>query len=390
MKIVERVKYGIRGQGTLIKREGSGNWLFAYCVRGKEHEESTGTPDLKPARRFCRQKLDEIALDRQGAKRFLGPTIHKKLVAQLLDDLETDYRLRGVKSLNQIQSHMKPIRAHFGDWRAADVTASAVDSFIEDLLEDEVAPATVNRRTQLLAQAFRLALKRGQATAVPWIRHLPENNARQGFFEAAEFAALMAALPDDLQDFVRFGYLTGWRSGEIKALRWEWVDREGALIRLPGSNSKNGRARKVPIEGELPEVMRQCERARLIETPDGGVRIADFVFHRNGHPIVDFRKAWLSACVKAGLYHREHDEAGHEIKVPDKLFHDLRRTAVRNMVRRRVPETVAMEISGHRTRAVFDRYNITSEDDLRAAMRTATLPSMVSESPSSFRGVSGE
>ena len=59
---------------------------------------------------------------------------------------------------------------------SADVTASAVDSFIEDLLEDEVAPATVNRRTQLLAQAFRLALKRGQATAIPWIRHLPENN----------------------------------------------------------------------------------------------------------------------------------------------------------------------------------------------------------------------
>ena len=146
-------------------------------------------------------------------KRFLGPTVHKKLVAQLLDDLETDYRLRGVKSLNQIQSHMKPIRTHFGDWRAADVTASAVDSFIEDLLEDEVAPATVNRRTQLLAQAFRLALKRGQATAVPWIRHLPENNARQGFFEAAEFAALMAALPDDLQDFVRFGRSHGLAVG---------------------------------------------------------------------------------------------------------------------------------------------------------------------------------
>jgi integrase len=197
----------------------------------------------------------------------------------------------------------------------------------------------------------------------------------------------MAALPDDLQDFVRFGYLTGWRSGEIKALRWEWVDREGALIRLPGSKSKNGRGRKIPIEGELPEVMRRCERARLIETPDGGVRIADVVFHRNGHPIVDFLKAWLSACVKAGLYHVEHDEAGHEIKVPDKLFHGLRRTAIRNMVRRRVPETVAMEISGHRTRAVFDRYNITSEDDLRAAMRTVTLPSMVPESASSFRGV---
>jgi len=94
--------------------------------------------------------------------------------------------------------------------------------------------------------------------------------------------------------------------------------------------------------------------AREYQTPTG-TALSPLVFHLRGEAVGDFRRAWATACDKA--------------KVPGRLFHDLQRTAVRNMVRAGVPQTVAMRVSGHRTAAVFRRYDITTESDIREAMR---------------------
>jgi len=344
------------------------NWISCYFARGKEHRESTGTADLKKARRYHKQKLDEIAADRQGLRKFVTPVDRRLTCGQLLDALDADFKL-GKKDSPSFRSHTKPVRAHFGDWRAIEVSAEAIDSYIEGRLEAEMAPASVNRETQLLGQALRLGLERHRLTSIPMIRHLSEQNIRQGFFEADEFRKLVAALPNYLQDVTRFAYLTGWRRGEILSLLWTDVDHAGRVIRLRPEESKNGRGRVVTIDGDLGDLIERRWQARLTSGKDHGRRVTDLVFHNEGEPIVDFRKAWASACIAAGLFYVVKDEAGKEKQVPEKLFHDLRRTAVRDMVRAGVPERVAMEISGHRTRSVFDRYNIVSEADLRAAMQ---------------------
>ena len=112
-------------------------------------------------------------------------------------------------------------------------------------------PATVNRETQLLGQAFKLAQEHGWVQRAPHIRRLPERNTRQGFFAQEEFEAVSDHLPTHLKDFVRFAYLSGWRKGEISQLQWPDVDCKARVIRLRPATSKTQR-------GESLSWMRNC------------------------------------------------------------------------------------------------------------------------------------
>ncbi len=224
-----------------------------------------------------------------------------------------------------------------------------------------------------------LGIERHQIITAPHIRRLAETNVRQGFFEPNEFEAVVGSLPEYLQDFTRFAYQCAWRKGQIASLTWPDVDRTAGVIQARAEHVKNGRAHKIVLEGELAEIIERRWAARQYSTPSGP-GISKYVFHRNGNPIRDPRKAWASACRAAVLARPKLDANGKPVTrivkgkeqivmVPSRIFHDLRRSGVRNMVRAGVREGVAMAISGHRTRAVFDRYNITSDEDLRQAVR---------------------
>jgi integrase len=193
---------------------------------------------------------------------------------------------------------------------------------------------------------FNLAFREGRIASVPHIPKLEENNAREGFVGHAEFLAVIAGLPDYLKDPLTFLYLSAWRPAEMRTLQWRDVDLPNRIVRLRSAFSKNKQGRVLPLSGELLEVIKRAEQHRTAECP--------LVFHRNGNPIrEDLRDPWRKAC--------------HEAGVDGLLVYDFRRSAIRNMVRAGVPERVAMSISGHKTRSVFDRYNIVSEDDLRQA-----------------------
>lgn len=187
---------------------------------------------------------------------------------------------------------------------------------------------------------------------MPYIQLLEENNVRKGFFEHSDFLALREALPSHLKGLVTFAYKTGWRRSEILNLTWDRVDLKNGIVRLEAGETKNREARNCYLDDELKGILREQQKRQKTEG-----RILPYVFTGSDgtSAIKDLRGSWKKAC--------------EEAKIGKRLFHDLRRTAVRNMVRAGIPERVAMMISGHKTRTVFDRYNIVNDEDLRAATK---------------------
>jgi Phage integrase family len=184
-----------------------------------------------------------------------------------------------------------------------------------------------------------------------------ETNVRRGFFERSELSRITAALPVHMRGVAEFAFVTGWRTpSAILTLQWQ-VDFEAGEVRLDPGTTKNGDGRVFPMTTGLRRTLQQQRAvADQLERERGVTPQAVFCYRvgrRAGHPIsaVAYIHEWWRARVRAGC--------------PDRIPHDFRRTAVRNLVRAGVPERVAMHLTGHKTRAVFERYNITSPNDLR-------------------------
>jgi integrase len=327
--------------GSLYRRGDSKFIWIAYYKDGKQFLESTRSESEDFAKHLLKLREGEIAQGKQPA------VLYDRIkIDELLEDLLTDYRINKRKSFRTLKGNVALLKKEFGGFKASRIDTARIRTFIDKRMKEGVAHATINRSLAALKRAYILALRctPPKVAAVPYIPMLKENNTRKGFFERDEYLKLKAALPFYLRPMLTFGYMYGWRRGEIRNLTWDKVDLNQGVVRLDPGETKNDQAREVYLNEE-------CLRdfAFLYATRGN----CKYVFHWKGRKIGAFRKTWASAYRKIGLEER--------------LFHDLRRTAVRNLIRSGVQERVAMQITGHRTRAVFDRYNIVSSDDLRKA-----------------------
>lgn len=337
------------GKTDGVRRRGKRSFQIRYYdANGIRQEETVTARNATEAAGIRNARLADIA---KGIPVSAKP--NRIRFEELCADVVNYYIANKLRSMSDIEARYRlHIIPAFGNRRAASITTADLTAYLVRRESEIPKPSmgTLNRELEAIRRAFKLALQGKKILSMPHVPVRKENNVRSGFFTRDEVERLCSHLPEPLASFVRLAFLTGWRKEELRGLRWSNVDFEAGELRLDPGTTKSGDGRVFPMSDEI--------RTLLGNVPKKGL----YVF-----PIGEFRKTWKTACFKAGLPCILNTK-GKPLRAI-RIFHDLRRSAVRELVRSQgLSEREAMTLTGHKTRSVFDRYSVVSTTDLKTIL----------------------
>lgn len=349
----------------------------ADCICGRIERRSLGECTVTYAINRLREFKNQM---REGTyeKRARLPERKREvvvLVGDLLESYLRNYRNRGKRAESRQLIAWQRLKSTFGSIPVDKLTTDAIEKYVEARRAGIVGEmallsrnGTINRELSLL----KAMLTHGTKVTPPRVASVPafpdrleESEPRQGFIEDAAYSVLASnAASLWLRTLLACAYSFGFRKNELLNLRVEQVDLIDRTITLERRQTKANVARRIFLTEETFRLLAACVT---------GKKLKDFVLTRaNGEKVCEPRDEWAAMCVASGLGHWTKTEGcnGKEYWAYSGLtLHDLRRSAIRRMVRSGITETVAMKISGHSTRKVFDTYDISSDADKREAAR---------------------
>jgi integrase len=352
-----------KGTGSVFRRVKRGvelpNWYIGFRDRnGRQIQESTGQSIKQVAERRLRTRLDEV--DKNLPIEVSRNLKYEDIRESLLKDYAANKT--GLSTRRKAVYGIAYLDEFFGNMLVNNINTPLLREFRDKLLTGELqrtvyrktkstdkreikgaSNATVNRIFALLRRGLNIAREDGLIHAVPKFPMLAEDNVRAGFIESEDFKKLLTHLSAYLRPLLIFLFTTGCRVGAAKLITWDMVSRDAKYFDLPGRIVKNDTNITIPLTQELTDVLLKQFR----KTGSNGKPLPVF-------DSTNLRKEWDDATTAYGR--------------PDLLVHDLRRSGVRTLLNSGVQEKVAMMISGHKTRSVFDRYNIVAEKQLMDAM----------------------
>jgi integrase len=335
-----------------------GVYWIDYYVSGHRKRERIG-PDKRLAETVLRKRKVEIAEGKFLEKKRPVTTTFDELA-----DAYLSYSRKNKRSWDRDIRSVKHLAAVFSRKRLVDISPADIERY-KALRQTDTdrhgrypKPATINRELACLKAMFNVARKGllhlpgglPHDNPVSRVRFFDEHNIRYRILTAEEFHRMLDASPDYLKPILQCAYNTAMRRGEILGLTWDKVDLKAGFIRLKDTDTKTDDARNIPIGRELRDVL-----GRLPVALDAQGKRLPYVFTHNGRPVKSIKRVFARVRQQTGI--------------TNTVFHDYRHTATTNLRRAGVDALTAMRITGHKTMAVFKRYNTIDEQDLQAAQR---------------------
>lgn len=306
-------------------------------IKGRQVRQSSGEIEYEAAERKLKILEGKIA-----ANAPITAKTDRGSFAALLELVRTDYKIKNRRSLYDLEKRIDVALIPAMGSLPAGTAWKDLDTYILKRREEGVKNGTINNELRIVRRAYRLGARKGLVSYVPTIEMLPDADARDGYYSPKDFKLMLAAAPPLLSNIMTVAYITGWRLRTVLKLQWHQVDLEGGFVWQ--TEVKNQKATRWPIDIVLDQIglsLRTALEDQRRATDAIKDRIIPHVFHRKGKPIKTIRTRFNQAVDAAGL---------------SNVFHDLRGTAIINLLEAGVDAPTIMNMVGLKTERMIIHY----------------------------------